>query len=150
MGIFSWATGHWLDLLQSIGIVGGLLFTAITLQIDRRIRRVANLLTITQQHREIWKQVLEQPELQRVLARDVDLEASPVTRSEELFVLLLVLHLRSAREASKQGMFVAPEGLRKDIERFFSRPIPKTVWARIKPLQDIDFVEFVEAQRSSK
>jgi hypothetical protein len=44
----------------------------------------------------------------------------------------------------RSGFFQKPEGLRKDIERFFSLPIPQAVWARVKSLQDAPFVKFVE------
>jgi len=149
MGVVDWAAHHWLDLLQSAGIIGGLFFTAISLRIDARVRRVANLLTLTGHHRDIWTQLYRRPQLARILDSKADLDKIPVTDEEELFVLLLVLHLSGVQEAMKQGMFVAPDGLRKDIQRFFSRPIPKAVWARIRLLQDQDFVRFVEAMSES-
>src|SRR6266446_2193657 len=108
-----WATGHWLELLQSIGIVGGLLFTALSLRIDAKVRRVANLLTITEHHRAIWTRLHDRPELSRVINPAADIQREPVTDAEELFVMLVVLHLGSAQEATKQGMFAAPDGLRK-------------------------------------
>jgi len=148
MEVFAWAAHHWLDLLQSAGIIGGLFFTATSLRIDARARHVANLLTLTEHHRNIWTSLYQRPELARVLDERADVEQNPITGAEELFVLLLVLHLSSAQEAIKQGMFLAPDGLRKDIHGFFSRPIPKAVWERIKPLQDQDFVRFVEEWRS--
>lgn len=144
MEVFEWVTQHWLDLLQSIGIVGGLLFTAISLRIDAKVRRVANLLTLTEHHRDLWTNIYQRPELSRVLNPAADLAQSPLTEEEELFVLLAVLHLGSAHRAMRQGMFAPPAGLRMDIQRFFSRPIPKIVWERIKALQDDDFVKFVE------
>jgi len=145
MEVFHWITGHWLDLLQSVGIVGGLAFTAISLRTDSKVQRVSNLLTITKQHRDIWTLLYDRPELNRVLDLSVDLERNPVSEEEELFVILVVLHLKSAQEATKQGMFTAPSGLKKDVQWFFSRPIPRVVWERIKGLQDDDFVAYVQA-----
>ena len=144
MGVIRWLEQHWLDLLQSLGIIGGLLLTTVSLRADSRVRKVANLLTITAHHREIWTRLYDRPGLARILAARVDLEQAPVTNEEELFVLLVVLHLSSAQEAIKQGMFSIPDGLREDVGRFFALPIPRAVWQRIKSLQDVDFVAFVE------
>jgi hypothetical protein len=40
------------------------------------------------------------------------------------------------------------EGLRQDIRWFFSLPIPKAVWEKIKERQDTKFAKFVEACRA--
>lgn len=145
MEFTSWLSLHWFTLLQSIGIVGGLLFTGISLRIDTKVRRVGTLMTITQQHRELWTQLYRRPELSRILDAAADVERCPVSAEEELLVNLLVLHLNSAYRAMKQGMFVRPEGLQTDIAWFFSLPIPRAVWERLKSLQDEDFVRFTEA-----
>jgi len=39
MEAFAWAAHHWLDLLQSVGIIGGLFFTAASLSSMRTKRR---------------------------------------------------------------------------------------------------------------
>jgi hypothetical protein len=61
-----------------------------------------------------------------------------------LFVKALILQLSTVYRAMKEGMFVPLEGLKEDIKGFFSLPIPKSVWDKISPLQDKDFVSFVE------
>jgi hypothetical protein len=144
MAVFPWIIQHWLDLLQSIGIVGGLALTAISLRSDTKVQRVSNLLNITKQHREIWTRLYEHPELKRVISPAADLAEKPLTDEERLFIEFVVLHLNAAQEAIKQGMFVAPENLRKDVRRFFSLPLPKAVWELTKDFQDRDLVRFVE------
>jgi hypothetical protein len=141
---------HWIEqngfvLLQSVGIIGGLFFTAISLRIDANVRRVGNLITLTQHHRDIWTRLYTRPELSRVLHEKPNLAHRPVSYAEELFINLLILHLNSAFQAMKNGMSVSPEGLRKDIQSFFLLPIPKSVWVRSKELQNKDFVRFVES-----
>jgi hypothetical protein len=145
MGVLLWIGKTWFDLVQSLGIIAGLLFTSATFRRDARERRVANLIEITKQHREIWAELFRQPGLARVLDIEVDLVQAPVTREEEVFIRLLILHLNSVYEAMKNGVFMKPDGLRKDIRRFFTRPVARTVWERMRPLQDIQFVRFVEA-----
>ncbi len=149
MGAVEWLQLHWLDFLQSLGIVGGLLFTAISLRTDSKIQRVANLLSFTKQHREIWTRVHEKPELSRVLETRLNLEKEPITKDEELFVTFVVLHLSVFQEAMKQGLLISPEGLQRDVKNFFSLPIPLAVWEKMKPLQDQDFIKFVESAMRS-
>jgi len=67
-----------------------------------------------------------------------------VTAQEEVFVIFIILHLSSTFYAMRSGFFQKPHGLRKDIVRFFSLPIPRTVWEKVKALQDAPFVKFVE------
>jgi hypothetical protein len=149
MEVGQWLVDNWYVALQSTGIVGGLLFTAFSLRSETKTRRIANLLVITQNHREIWKEVFERPALKRVMDPAANLTTEPVDHEEELFVHFLVLHLNSVFHAMKDDVFVKPDGLRQDIRRFFSLPIPFTVWERIKVLQDDEFVRFVEKCRSS-
>src|ERR1041385_6179040 len=114
MVAFTWITSNWFLFLQSVGIIGGLLFTAISLQIDAKVRRVGNLIAITQHHRDIWTRLYTVPELARVMNANVDLKHTPVTVAEELFVNLLILHLNSAYHAMTFGMFMKPERLGRD------------------------------------
>jgi len=144
MGFLHWALTNWFDLLQSLGIVGGLLFTAFSLRIDAKSRLMENLTSLTEHHREIWTQIYQNPELKRILESKVDLHKKPINREEELFVNLVILHLFSAFRAMESGMFMKPEGLEKDIKWFFSLPIPKAVWLKLKPARDKDFIRFVE------
>jgi hypothetical protein len=140
-----WIGEHWFDLLQTVGIVGGLLFTAYTTKKDDRSRKIANLIAIKQQYREIWKELYDRPQLGRVLEKTVDLMTQPVSLQEWLFVKLLILHMDTVHRAMKTGMFVSLEGLRGDIREFFSAPVPKIVWERMKALQDTDFVQFIDS-----
>lgn len=150
MGVFDWLGQNWFTLLQSAGIIGGLLFTAVSLRDDVKARRVSNLIAITHHHREIWTQLYQRPELARVLDAKIDVKRNPVRDEEELFVNLLTLHLSSVHHAMSQGLFIKLEGLRKDMDWFFALPIPKAVWERNRALQNESFVRFVEASVPEK
>jgi hypothetical protein len=149
MGILIWIGSHWFDLFQTAGIIAGLGFTTHTVRLDMKTRRVNHLMEITKQHREIWSELYHRPELARVRDAAADLKLQPVTTQEELFIDLLVLNLNVSYRAVKDRLLVRPEGLRKDIQRFFSRPLAKVVWEKVKPFQDTDFVAFVEDCLSS-
>jgi hypothetical protein len=140
-----WLTRNWFDVLSAIGIVGGLLFTAVSLHSETKTRRIGNLLSLTQNHRQLWTALFPNPELKRVLDAAADLTKVPVTVNEEIFVNCVIQHLNSAHYALADKLVVNPEGLRQDVTWFFSLPIPRAVWKRVKVLQNDDFVHFVES-----
>lgn len=111
---------------------------------DARARSVANLIQLTRAHRELWERMYEDQSLVRVLNPEINLESSPLTPEEEIFLVFVILHLSSTYYAMKAGFYKRLHGLQKDIERFFALPLPKAVWKKVKDLQDEPFVSFVE------
>jgi hypothetical protein len=143
-GVIAFITRNWIDILQSIGIIGGLFTSAYTIHKDTEVQRVQNLFALTKNHREIWSQIVEKPELARVLDPTPDLKRHSITDTERLFVLFLILHLASSFEATKHGMYFAERGLRADVREFFTLPIPLTIWNESKQYQQPDFRLFVD------
>ena len=146
----AWISHNWFDLVSAIGIIASLLFTAVSLRSETKTRRVANLLTLTAAHRDIWSIILEHPELTRVLDRSVNISLTPVTLEETVYVNIIIQHVSAAYQALKGGLSVRPDDLCEDIQSFFSLPIPNAVWAETKRLQNHDFVTFVESCRKAK
>jgi len=144
MGFDDWIGHHWFPLVQTAAIAGALFVVALAFFLEARARRVGNLIQLTQAHRDLWERMYSQPELSRILDPKADLTAMPVTPTEEVFVIFLILHLSTTYYAMRSGFFQKLGGLRKDIERFFSLPVPRAVWARVKDLQDAPFAKFVE------
>lgn len=142
-----WVAENWFEILSAVGIVGGLFFTAVALRSDARTRRIANLLTITTNHREIWKELYGRPELARVLDPSADLSKKPINTQEQEFVKFVILHLSSVYYAMRDELLMKLEGVRRDAGLFFSLPIPQAVWEKIKYFQNDDFVAFVEECR---
>ena len=145
-----WVLENWFELLSAIGIVGGLFFTAFSLRSETKTRRIANLLAITSNHREVWKEFLRHPELASVFDPSADVSKHPVTRHEQMFVELVILHTSSVYYAMKDELVVKLEGLRRDVSQFLSLPIPSAIWDRIKLVQNDDFVAFIESCRNWK
>ncbi len=143
MGVFSWVSTHWLEILQSTSIVAGLLFTGYNIRADSRQRKIQSLFALTAAHRDIWSKLYEHPNLANILMPEA--EALLASNSEELFVQMLILHLAASYRARKFGMYFEEEGLRMDVKQFFSLPIPKAVWKKSKEFQDSDFMAFVES-----
>jgi hypothetical protein len=142
---------------NSFNIVGtvfgsGLWFTAFSIRKDSKTRkeetkarRTANLLAITANHREIWKEFINNPQLVRVRDVAADTAKQPVTDAEEVFVALVIAHTNSVYYTLSDKLTVEYEGLRRDIGQFFSLPVPKAVWHKSKPLQNQDFAAFIES-----
>jgi hypothetical protein len=145
MGIGEWISQNWFNLFSSVGIIGGLWFTAVSLRSEAKTRRVANFLTVTTNYREIWKEYFRNPELSRVLDPNVDVIKKPVTRTEELFVGQIIFHISNVFYAMKNDLLVEQEGSRRDIAQFLSLPVPRAVWTKTKLLQNQDFAVFIES-----
>ncbi len=143
----AWLAANWFTILSAVGIVGSLVFTAHSLRVETRTKRIANLLTITTNHREIWKEFVHRPELSRVLNASADLRKRAVTPPEEEFVNFVILHMSSVYYAMRDEMVIKLTGLRRDVKHFLSLPIPKAVWEKTKFFQNDDFVAFVEECR---
>ena len=68
MEVLGWIGVHWFDLLQTASIVVGLFATAHSIRADTRERRIQNLFTLTEAHRDLWTKLYDKPELARVLS----------------------------------------------------------------------------------
>jgi hypothetical protein len=144
---FRWLIENWFTALSAVGVVGGLFFTAVSLRSETRTRKISNQLAMTANHREVWKELFHRPELKRVLDAKADVRKPTITPEEEAFVSMVVLHVSSVYEALKNELVIKQQGLKRDVEMFFSLPIPRAIWERIKVVQNEDFVAFVEKCR---
>jgi hypothetical protein len=140
-----WLTENWFYILTAACGIGGLWATAFAIHEDAKARRVANLLAITSNYREIWKEFFHAPALARVIDSSADVIKKPVTPAEELFVGLIISHINSVFYATNGKLVVKWEGLRRDVKEFFSLPVPKAVWNNTKLLQNQDFAAFIES-----
>ena len=147
--LYVWLDSNWFTLLQSLGIVGGLLFTTATLRRDRKGRRVTDLLTLTAQHRELWSEVHRRPELARVLRAEVDLIGSPITFAEQEFLNVVIVHFCLGWQLARAGSLVTMEAIKVDIRSFFAKPIPQRIWHETKGERDPQFVRFVDSVLAS-
>ena len=144
MGIGEWFLQNWFNLFSVIGVIGGLTFTAISVRSDTETRRIGNLLTLTNNQRQLLQVFYQKLELSRILDSSADTESLTVNRGEKIYTSALIQHLASTFRAMKSDLTVKPEGLRRDVREFFSLPIPKVVWEDVRNFHDSDFVIFVE------
>lgn len=141
-----WLNQNWFPLLQSVGIILGLLFTAITIRRDTKTRRTTDLLTLVEQHRQLWSELHRRPDLRRVRTKEVDLLSAPLTSAEEEFLNLVFVHFYTNWLMAKGGArsLVPIEAFAADVRGFFSLALPKAVWESTRDGRDPKFVQFVE------
>ena len=144
MEIWDWIVQNWFDLLSAVGIIGGLVFTAVSLRSETKTRRIANLLSLTENHRELWKVFYQNVSLTRIRDPLADIKSLPVNQGEEIYVNVLIQHLASAYQAMLSDLTIKPERVHQDIREFFALPIPRFVWEKLRPMQNREFVEFVD------
>ena len=144
MGTVSWIEQNWFLLLQGLGILGGLLFTGLSLGQANKGRKITNLLELSEQHRQLWTEVRERPELARILRTDVDLIAAPITVAEEAYMNLVFNHFSVGWTVARAGSLLTLSALALDVAAFFSLPIPRSVWEETKGNRDRKFVCFVQ------
>lgn len=139
-------------MLQSVGIIGGLLFTAKTIRDDTKCRcdaikerKVSNILAFAARHQSLWSDLNQREELKRILQEQDDFLIGGVTPAE-------VGYLRQQAVQFEAGWEIAaltqPEGLELlalDTANFFSRPLAHLVWEKVKIFRNPRFVELVEA-----
>jgi hypothetical protein len=142
--MWGWIVSNWFTILSAVVAVASLLFTGVSLRSETKARQIGNLLSLTQNHREIWSLPIRDSKLNRVLDLSLNLETHPVTREERIFVNLVIQHVSSAFQALRRGLDVNIERLDEDVREFFTLPIPAAVWKNAKALQNTSFIQFVE------
>jgi hypothetical protein len=147
-----WFIEHWFEIVTSVCGIGGLWFSAFSIRKnaqaqaeEAKARRISNLLAITANHREVWKDFHRSPALARVIDPAADVIKQPVTPAEEFFMNTIISNTLSVYEALKDELVTKQEGLRRDVKSFFSLPVPKAVWIKTKLLQNQDFAAFIES-----
>ena len=140
-----------LHLIQSIGIVAGIMVGVGSIWLGIRVSRASThatrdnaLLTVTASHREIWRRYSEAPALRHAL----DWEADPnlMTEEEQQWLRELILHLAASFEAGRLGVLPAAEGLDADVMQLMAKPLPRAVWRQLRPFQNKTFADYIDAR----
>jgi nitrate reductase gamma subunit len=140
-----WWWSHWHEVLETVGIVGGLLFTGVTLRRDLQARKIAEYLTQASQHRRLWSQLHRRPSLRRVLEPDRDLTLEPLQVEERRFLELVFTHFHTGWLIVRSGHSLVPMGvLAADAGHLFGLPAPAAVWNEVRGIHQAAFVAFVE------
>jgi hypothetical protein len=140
----SWLQDNWPNAIAAAGIIGGLLFTSASFRADAKNRLIKNLLALDERHRALWSEVKQRPELKRILSKNVDLLASPLTAEEDVSMWQIIQQFETGWRVEKILKRGELNLLARDVAEFFSLPIPRAVWERDKRCRSPRFVRFVE------
>jgi hypothetical protein len=144
VSLVAWLNDNWFSFLQSVGIGGSLLFTAVTLRKDLQAKRVREYLILAGQHRRLWGQLHRRPKLARLLDPSRDIAMRPVTDEERLFLELAFVHFHTGWLLAREGSLTPMSVLATDAGHFFRLPVPAYVWERTKSVLEPEFVTFVD------
>ncbi len=150
-GFSPWVEANWFNLIQTVGIVGGLWMNAEasnreakSRNRDAKAKEVDNILTLAEHHGNLWSQIEENPRLQRVLSRRVDASKNPVTLTEEVFINKAFVQYLTGWRIVEIGGITTLKELTLDVRWFFTLPLPRAVWEESKGFKNPDFVRFVD------
>jgi hypothetical protein len=149
-GLLLWLENNWFPFLQTVGIVGGLVFTAVTVRQSTRARRASDLLALTDQHRELWNEVYTRAGLERIFATEADLVGKPINVTEERFLNEVIIHFQMGWQLASVGSLLTLDAMKADVRAFFALPLPGKVWQTTKAGRDPKFVKFIEDCREQE
>ena len=147
----SWVDGNF-NLIQSVGIIGGLMTASIALfanaaasNRDAKAKERDNILTLSEHHRNLWwGEISKNQKLLRIFQTDVDVLKEPATLLEEVYLNeTFAQYLTGWRIAKAEGLTTLNE-LAIDVKWFFSLPLPRVVWEKSKKYRNRRFVQFVK------
>jgi hypothetical protein len=145
MGVFSsWVDGNWFNVIQTVGIIGSLWVAAVAANRESRTKGIENLLSLSEHHRELWKEIPGQNDLVRIFQPDADTLLVPVTMAEAEFLNLVIVHFQTGWCIAKAGGFTTLAEMKADVRSFFTLPLPRAVWEKTKQNRNMEFVRFVE------
>ena len=142
--IASWLKSEWFSLIQTVGVVGGLIFTGITIRRDAKAKEVANALAFAERHRQFWSEAIGRPELDRVFSANADLSEQRTKTAEEIFLNLAFVQYETGWHMATKVERGDLKPLKADVRKFFSLPLPRAVWEETKAYRNQKFVRFVK------
>jgi hypothetical protein len=139
----SWLVDNWFNLVQTLAILVTLALTRSTIRSSARATHAANELAIASANREVWGQLITNPQLATVFREKLD-DGEEISGEEERFVLQFIQHLAAGYEILRIGGIPARHGVRRDIHDTMRAPVFQEVWTKYKVYQSPAFVEFVD------
>jgi len=145
--MWHWIAENGFPFIQTLGVAGGLFYAGRSFEWDRRTRETEIFISITEAHRDIWKNLVEHPKLARILDPHANLRTAPITVEEKRFVTLLYVHLSAVHQAIENGIYKSSPGMEEDIRHLIRLPIPASVLQEILPYQTPAFQAYLESLR---
>ena len=136
-------TPLWFTAVQTIGIIGSLVFAAYTVRRGIAASQLQNYIQLTQYHREVWRMTLELDDLERVRSKDIPDTEFNLTQKEKQFLTFVFLHITCSYEMSKRNEMISIDKLKQDISEFIGYPLVLKFWEQNKKYYNDDFSMFI-------
>ena len=135
----------WIEILQTVAIVVSLLLAAYSFRVSTRVTRFNIQHDLAKSHRELFFELIRDPELARVLDETRELsDLTDISTKERMYVSLLINHTLSVWNAYSAGSMELTEPQRANMAHFFRLPTTQLVWRHARAFHKADFVHFVE------
>lgn len=141
--MISWLTGNWFNVFQTVALLATLAVTRSALGTSERASRASNELMMTSSNREIWGQLVSNPQLESAL-RGTPTKYEDIRLDEKRFVLQVIQHTAACYEIIRMGGVATVAGFRRDIHVTLTSPVFLAVWDRYKIYYRPAFVGFVD------
>jgi hypothetical protein len=141
-GFFSWIDGNF-NVIQTFGILGSLWLAVAVGRREAKAKESENLLTIAEQHEQLWSRAYARKDLERIFLADADL-SQPISIAEAEFLRLVVSHFQTIWLIARAGGLLTLHELALDAGEFFALPLPRAVWEKTKQTRNPKFVRFVD------
>lgn len=145
MDFLSWIELRSIDLVQSIGIIGGFFISWYQVRASNKIAKFQVFIQLGESHHAVWSPLIENQALNRIQQPNPDLIEQPITDQERAFLVNLFIHFEGAFEAERRGFYKLGIHEREDIADFLQLPIPRRVWDDIKGYQPVRFMRFIDS-----
>jgi len=129
--------------MADIEVIGTLLLGIAAVYRDALCRESSNLLTLKEQHKELWKGVSSRPELKRLFQMDIDALTVEPKPEEEEFLNLVFVHFQTGWSLAKFGLLISRTEISDDLRDFFRFPLRRAIWEKTKRGRNQEFVRFV-------
>jgi hypothetical protein len=139
------ADSDWFTLVQTVGIIASLLFTAYELRRNRASCIAANEIKLIELHRDLWRMTIDQPSLMRPFGHDLKPDELKLSIAESRFVNLLFLHISGAFRLTEAGEVRRTGDFRGDLKELLARPAIRNFWEANQRYHDARFVAFVNS-----
>lgn len=143
-----WFVENWFNLLQTAAIVFSIFFAVWTLLLSQKKDRISNYISLVQSHRDLWRMLIEHPELASVAngeaSRSRDFAEHPITDLERRFAIFRILHISMSYHLFRQGALPDSPKFSDEIKASFKNEILKRVWMEIRSYHDSKFVAFID------
>ena len=134
----------WLPLVQSAGIIGGLVFAGMNFRREGRAKRASNYVTLVQNYRDVWKLKIADPTLMRIFRTDLRASELSLSETEARFLSFLIFHLSTYHQLWTNGQIDKIDAIGEDIKNTFACPAIRKYWEENKKFYNRGFARFVD------